>query len=345
MTKNTAYSHTTENIPVFIFFVIIFCAFLTPAQRVYSLSPAGFGKDSKFSFSVYPLAGILYGQAEEIVYRNSADADYLSQLLWDIKPLAYAGAGLSFSMNELRPAPGLYADVSVKAGIPALTGRMEDRDWQLSDASILTNYSVHDNYTTRAFLMNAALGISLPLRYRDRVIAFLKIEGAVSYMYFDWIARDGYYQYNPSVIKPWDPADPKTPVVGDQLMYYQHWLMVSPGIAALIPAGSRWLVEVSLNAVSGPVWAWARDEHIGKGYEYYDYPTGGILLEPGFEVSFSFNKRLRLTADVSYRYIRGSRGKTLSQKVGNADYSTWNYNMAGAGFSALDAGLTLKVFF
>jgi outer membrane protease len=345
MVKNAAYSHTIKNIPAFIFFVIIFYVFLTAAnQKAYPQSQAGFGKDSRFSFSVYPLAGILYGQAEEIAYRNPEDADYFSRLLWDIKPLAYAGAGLSFSMNELRDAPGFYTDISFKAGIPAKTGRHENRDWLLPDSSILTNYSVHDNYTTQSFLANIAFGISLPLRHRNRVVAFLKIEGAVRYMFFDWIARDGYLQYD--TYSGWDPSDPKTPVYGDVLTYYQHWLMVSPGIAVTIPIRSRWLVEVSLNAASGSIWAWNRDEHLdpSKRMEFYDYPTGGVMLEPGLEISYSFNKRLRLTADISYRYIRGGRGNTGSRQVG-ADSLTWSDNMAGAGFGALDAGLALKVFF
>jgi outer membrane protease len=327
-------------------------------QRAYSQTrAAGFGKDSRLGFSAQALTGILYGQAEEIVYRNSQSPDYLSQLLWDVKPLAYAGAGLSFTMNELRDAPGFYTNISFKAGIPLRTGRMEDRDWLNSlDHSILTNYSASDNYTTRAFLTDLALGVSIPLKHQDRILAFLKLEGAVSYMYFNWMARDGYYQYDEA--GGWDPSDPQVPLYGEQAAYYQHWLTVSPGIAVTIPIRSRWQIEVSLNAAPGSIWVWDLDKHVGmertlqnnpslnqnRPTEFQDRSTGGVLLESGLEVSYSFNERLALTGAVSYRHIRNSRGDSRNRRTGGV-YSSWGYNLAGAGFRALDAGLTLKVFF
>jgi outer membrane protease len=161
-------------------------------------------------------------------------------------------------------------------------------------------------------------------------------------MYFDWMARNGYYQYDPNIIKPWNPSDPQTPVYGDQIAYYQHWLTVSPGIAVSIPIRSRWVVEVSMNAVPGLIWVWSLDKHIGRQIEFQDYPTGGVLLEGGVEVSYSFNTRLALAGHASYRDIRRSRGDDLQTGGG---YPGWHDNTAGAGFHALDAGLTLKVFF
>jgi outer membrane protease len=348
MAKNTTYSHNMRTIPSFVFFVTACCGFfLAPfmAQSAYPQSPAaGPGKDSRFGFSAYARTGILYGQAEEIVYRDSQSPDYKSQLLWDIKPLAYAGAGLSFSVNENRDAPGFYTDASLRAGIPFRTGIMEDRDWQnSSDHSMLTNYSVHENYTTQAFLSDLALGISIPLKHRDRILAFLKLESAVSYRYFDWMARNGYYQYIPgNTTQPWNPSDPQTPLYGDQIAYYQHWLTVSPGIALSVPIRSRWLVEVSCNVSPGLIWVWSLDKHIARQLDFQDYSTGGVLLEGGLNVSYSFNARLSLGGYASYRYIRNSRGDTLQI---DGEYSQWNVNQAGAGFRALDAGLTLKVFF
>jgi outer membrane protease len=350
MTKDAAYSHTMRTIPSFIFFVTVCCGFFAApftAQNACSQTPAaGSGKDSRFGFSAYAQAGVLYGHAEEIVYWNSQDSDYKSQLLWDVKPLAYAGAGLSFSINELRDAPGLYTGLSFKAGVPARTGRMEDFDWQNpSDHSIVTNYSVHENYTTQAFLTDFALGVSLPLKHQDRILAFLKLGGAVSYRYFDWVARDGYYQYvRRNTTDPWDPSAPKTPVYGDQIAYYQHWLTVSPGVALVVPIRSRWLVEVSLDVAPGLIWVWSLDEHIGRQLEFQDRPAGGVLLEPAIEASYAFNARLSLAACVSYRFIRGSRGPNRERPAGGS-YSFWHPNAAGAGFRALDAGLILKASF
>jgi outer membrane protease len=343
-----------RNILLFIFFVIVCCGFLTaPAQKAYSQTPADFQKKTRFGFSAYALTGIFYGQAEEIVYRNSRDPDYVSQLLWDIKPLAYAGTGLSFSINENRDALGFYTDASFKAGIPFRSGKMEDRDWKKADPSILTNYSAHENYTTRAFLADLALGISIPLKHKDRILAFLKLEGAVSYMYFDWIARNGYYQYDEA--GGWDPSDASIPIEGDVCGYYQRWLTVSPGVALTIPIRSRWVIEASLNAAPGLIWVWAFDDHVYRKKflpvtdptEFQDYSTGGILVEGGLEVSYSFNAHLSLALRAYYRHIRNSRGDNRYRISDGETYSAWSYsyNTAGAGFHALDAGLTLKAFF
>jgi outer membrane protease len=339
-----------RTIPAFVFFVIVCCGlFMSPStiQKAYSQTPAaGSGNGSPFGFSVYAQSGIFYGQSEEIVYWNSLDADYKSQLLWDMKPLVYAGAGASFSMNEFRDALGVYADLSFKAGIPLRTGIMEDRDWQnATDHSMLTDYAITENYTIRTFLTDFALGVSIPLKYRDRVFAFLKLGGAVSYRYFDWTGRDGYAQIDRS--HGIDPSDPQIPLYGDVIAYYQHWLTVSPGFALVIPIRSRWLIEVSLNAVSGPIWVWAFDKHISNEQEFQDRLTGGVLLEPGLEVSYRFNAHLALGSYVSYRYIQNTRGDSRNRRSTGvySVYSPWSYNTAGAGFLALDAGLTVKASF
>ncbi|MDR0376233.1 MAG: omptin family outer membrane protease [Spirochaetaceae bacterium] len=339
-----------KTIPFFLFFVIVCCAFSTaPAVSQQAYSPPrtdAFGKDSRSGFSAQVRTGIFYGQSEEIVYWDSQSPDYKSQLLWDIKPLAYAGAGLSFSTPTLRNAPGFSANLSFAAGIPGGTGIMEDRDWQnTSDHSILTNYSAHDNYTLRAFLTDFALGVSIPLTRRDQPFAFLTLQGAVSYRYFDWMARDGYYQYEPgNTTKPWDPSDPQTPVYGDLIGYSQQWLIISPGLTITIPVVSRWLVAVSLNVSPGLIWAWALDEHLPV-YEFQDRPTGGVLLEPRLEISYAFNARLALTGTASYRYIQGSRGDSRTRIPSKSVSYPWNADTAGAGFNAVDAGLALNVFF
>jgi outer membrane protease len=294
-------------------------------------------KNSLIGFSAYAQAGILYGQSEEIVFQNSQDTDYLSQLLWDLKPLVYAGAGLSFSLNERRDPAGFYIDLSFKAGIPAVTGIMEDRDWMDSgDLDHLTNYSVHNNYTTQAFLTDFALGVSLPLKYQDRNIAFLNIETALSHRYFNWVGRDGYYQYESF---NWEAR----PLDGDVIAYYQHWFTVSPGMALTIPMWSQWLAKISLNVSPGWIWCWDRDTHIVKKTEYYDYLTGGFLLDSSLKVSYSVNAHLALEGTVSYRYTRGSRGDILT--VVDGQRSSWSNDQAGTGFHALDAGLIFKVFF
>jgi outer membrane protease len=333
-------------IPSFLFLVILcggFIAVPVQAQSVYSQTSAGAEKNSLFAFSAYVITGMLYGQSEEIVYKNSGYTNLTSQLLWDIKALAYIGPGLSFSVNENREPLGLYADISFRAGIPfrtgIRTGTMEDKDWtHTDDPSILTHFSSHENYTLQAYLADLVLGISLPLKERDRVWGLLKLGGAFSFMYFDWMARNGYTQYDPG--NGWDSSDPVSPVVGDAIGYSQRWFAISPGAVLLIPLPPRWKVEVSQNVSPGWIRVYALDRHIARNIEFYDTPKNGILLESGLKAAYSLNDRISLELHASYRYIAGSRGD--SWVSGSEDPSP---NGAGAGFRSLDAGLNLKGIF
>jgi outer membrane protease len=332
-----------RNILFFLVFVTVFCVFLTAPpiiQRVYS------EENPRNVFSLAFQTGFLYGQSQEIVYAGSESYKYFSELLWDMKPLYYYGAAASFSWNTA----WLFTGLSFNAGVPFLSGAMEDRDWDTPNHDVLTHYSVHENYTRRALLGDANLGVSIPLRYQDSIVAFLKIYYNFSYMNFLWEGYNGYGQYielHPEY-DSWDPSMPKYEFSGKVISYSQQWFLFSPGIGVDLLIGPLWQLNFSF-LVSPGIWALAVDDHFKTETEFEDSLSGGIFMEPRIELTFSPNKRFAFSAGVSYRYIDGSRGANRSRNMSNGEpsgaFSEWRKNGGGAGFSALDTRLALKVFF
>ena len=86
-------------------------------------------KEPDYVFTYSASLGVLYGQGEEIVYKTSGEDRYLSELLWDLKPLFYHQSALDFGKTRPLRGPGFWGSLSLRLGIPAGSGNMEDRDW------------------------------------------------------------------------------------------------------------------------------------------------------------------------------------------------------------------------
>jgi outer membrane protease E len=90
------------------------------------------------------------------------------------------------------------------------------------------------------------------------------------------------------------------------------------------------------------------DTHLTTTTQYYDYMQGklhgGWYLEPSLDFSFTPTPYLSLILHGSWRYITGVRGDTSELSVGSSSNSPKTYdNQAGAGYSAFDIGLFLKI--
>jgi outer membrane protease len=269
--------------------------------------------------------GALIGQAEEIVYKYANRDDKLSELLWDLKPLAYTGATLSFSRSDPLAGFGLALDLSTKFGLPLRSGTMEDRDWQAVDPQQLTEFSSHDAYIEGwTLLFDGSGGISIPIKSALALKALLK----VSYMQFSWSGRDGYTEY---MSDNWQRKD--TP--GTVITYDQAWLIFSPGIGLFWPLDRALSLDLHL-FISPLIYAGAEDHHKLRGLRFNDYMRGGLFLEPALYIAFAPNNFFSIVARCSWRRIFGTRGKTF------IDGFLYSENIAGAGFSAFDAGISFK---
>ena len=297
-------------------------------------------QEQGYAFSLTPQFGIVFGQAEEIVYPGDTKAAFLSQLLWDMQPVLYYGLLMDFSRLDQQERWGFFSTLSLKNGIPGKTGYMEDRDWLSKENTDLTHYSKHDNHTRELFLLDFSPGLSFPF---SRVLLF-KTFINVSYMRFSFSGHHGYGEYN------WPGYPPYVDYSGQKVIsYIQEWLTASPGISLGCFFLGRFFAELSFMASPLIVCA-DLDEHksvdVKEGsttsQQFRDYMRGGILFEPGFRLSYTINKWLAATWDFSWRYINGTRGDTYKRSpIGRGGYVL--VGEAGAGLSVINSSLGLKV--
>jgi outer membrane protease len=277
-------------------------------------------------------AGLLAGQGEEIVYRDKGSGGMVSQLLWDMKPLAYLGADASLSWRPPGRRWGLFAGAGVKFGLPGETGAMEDRDWtEKGYPEWLTHYSAHDNATDTAFLLDAALGASFTVFGQFRLRAYL----AYSHMSFAWAARGGSFLYPQST-----GGHTRQATAGDVVTYRQTWDSIAPGVSFGGAFNRYFGMEVSLKA-SPLAWCSAEDHHVLRALLVTSDMFGGLFIEPGLALSFAPADAVTVSLSAFYRRISGPRGNGNYTPSDEPFFTAGN--MAGSGYHALDVGLAAKL--
>jgi outer membrane protease len=287
---------------------------------------------SNYSLSLNGSIGLLYGQSEEIVYRDEKTGDKLSQLLWDLKPLVYAGVEGKFRWQRPGSAWSIFADALFKAGIPGKTGVMEDRDWIALDyPQWLTLYSVHDNKTERAFLIDARSGVSFRF-FREFL---LKPSIAYHFMSFSWAARGGSFLYPSSYGDHAYQLSPDTVI-----SYEQTWHILSGGIAFYGAFNRYFDIELSL-ALSPLIWSRSVDNHILRNLVVTDKLNGGIFAEGGLRFSFTPMDSFALSLSAAYRHISGPRGNSTYDYKDTGQRLIYK-DVGGAGYSALTGEITAR---
>jgi outer membrane protease len=293
--------------------------------------------------------GILWGQAEEIVYKNADTDTKLSQLLWDLKPLIYAGLDLEFGPKKPWIKSGFFAEAALKYGLPLRTGSIVDKDWLApNDSSYLTNYSKHDAYLEKngSLFLDISAGFSWALPWPIYLRAFADF----SYIRISWNSRDGYLQYpnypNPNYNHdPWNENLPKIPISGPAIDYQQNWLLLSPGVSAGFQ-GSDYFSIIIYALVTPLVRAVNIDEHLqaAKTIRYEDYLYGGLAIKYGTEISFFPFKKWEFLLAADLQRINGSRGSTY-EKASTSAYYSEHVNGGGGGFMVLNLGVSAKMHF
>ena len=307
------------------------------------LSPAfAEAMDGNYGFSISSGIGVLYGHSEEIVYHFPKDDLYLSELLWDLKPLPYAGFSADFSPLDTSMKKGFIAALSFKAGIPVRSGISENRDWFNPDPYYLTHYSKHNAYSRTVILLDVSAGYFW--RFTDSLA--LSVHGDFSYLHFSWSAKDGYAQY--AVDYPWNSSIPKEYYKGEVMRYMQNWFILSPGVSLDWEMNRLFSFKTHIN-YSPLIYCADRDDHLLMNASFMDYLYFGHYLESGGEFIFRASRNTSLSLSLSYRRISGTRGDTFQQSwrldydTGNTVLQTRRYNdEAGAAFSALDLGFAVK---
>lgn len=286
--------------------------------------------ERNYSFSLGPQFGFIYGQAAEIVYAlpDETKNNLLSELLWDAKPVFYLGVQAQFGRADVMKEWGFFSSVSFKAGIPADSGVMEDRDWFYPSNSDLTCFSSHTNKTNGFFQADAAFGASFPLMS----FFYLKPFIAGSWTRFSFTGRNGYGIYNNSNPKEQDFSGEKV------ISYQQDWLLLAAGFTAGTKILYPFSFEVSLK-ISPLTYCAAIDTHLLRDTVFRDFSKFGLFVEPSLKMSFTV-KRVELSLGALYRNIGKTKGRSYSKDFSNG-YSL-DKNKAGAGLSMLDTNFLVS---
>jgi outer membrane protease len=285
--------------------------------------------ERNYCFSLGPQFGFVFGQALEIVYPLPGDTknDLYSELIWDMKPVFYYGVQAEFSRADPMKAPGFFSSVSFKAGIPADSGVMEDRDWLWPANSDLTRFSSHTNKTDVFILLDAAFGASFP---NNNNLFKLFIGG--SWMRFSFTGRNGYGIYNDCTPKEQDFS-------GDTVISYrQDWLLLSIGFSAgtnLYP----FYFNVSFQ-ISPLTYCAAIDNHKKRDTIFRDFTGLGLFVEPSFNMSFAV-KPVEISLGLNYRHIGKTKGESYIN-VNNAAFNLDSHKV-GAGLSMLDSRFLVSI--
>jgi outer membrane protease len=311
----------------FLLLILIFISFSLYSQIINF-------ENKSLSLSVSPSFGVISGHSEEIAYMYEESDTYMSELLWNMSPLFYYGIGIdaAWKLPNSINIQNIFVSGSAKWGIPGKTGKIEDRDWDPDYPDWLTHYSVHDNTTREALLLEFNFGANFVLLDKFLFKPFFSFD----YMYFSWLASGGSLLYPES-----DGGHIYFPVDKNVMAYKQRWYMFSPGLAFSGNFNKFFGLELSFK-ISPFIWCNAVDEHLMKGVNYFDYMYGGIFLEPKCVFSVFFSSVFYMELSVSYRKISGPRGDDVV-KANSLRYTLRNSNAAGAGFDVWDAGLLFRL--
>ena len=333
-----------KNITVFTVLVInFFCT-----QPVMALD------NETYAVTLSPRFGMVYGQAEEIVYPYNTIAPMLSQLLWDINSVFYYGFLLELSRLDPREKWGFFAGFSLRNGIPGSSGFIENRDWQSTIHADLTDYSIHDNHIRELMLLDFAAGVSFPL---NRWL--FKTSVNVSFIRLSFFGTDGQGEYARQSGSLFHPITDDPDVLlfsGKVISYTQEWLYIAPAFSIGYFFRENFLAELSF-IVTPLILCNALDEHKGsyawdvknqaealtRNAQFRDYMQGGIMLEPGLMISYVIDRRFTVFWEISWRYINRTRGIAYSRNpIGFGNYFP-ALEPSGAGLSGLHNGIGLKV--
>jgi len=308
-------------------------------------------RQRRYGASIGVHLGFIYGKSIELVYPTDTKGKYLSQLLWNMKPLYYSGINIDVGLNDIMSGKGYFSTLSFKAGFPVDSGIHENRDWMSIENSRLTHYSKHTNRTDNFFLIDWHNGISIPVS-----IFYLKPFINFSWMHFSFSGSNGHGTYargkkydkdgiptedhsqNPTMFYPILDNPRKIDYYGKLITYDQDWLLVAAGFSFGTNILSLFSINLSFQ-ISPLTFCTAIDQHLTTGNTYYDYTGFGLFLEGGGNFSFKWNF-LVLSLELNYRYVSNTRGYTVINK---ADY--YAPNESGAGLSLMDTRFIIKFQF
>jgi outer membrane protease len=283
--------------------------------------------------------GFLVGTGDELLYQPDGSDNYISRLVWDIKPLFYYGLALGFEPKDAARTAGLFAELGIRSGLSGgNSGNMRDYDW--IGGSGLSHYSEHEAVIERAVLVDLRIGVSVPAFSS----VYMRLYGGIEYDNILWTAQNGFFRY-PSQ----SPSEGKfTGPVGN---YVQGWLVAYPGVSAYIDF-APFTADISF-AISPLLRMDAVDNHLllidntsGRFSNYRFSAEGELYLKPSCKLTLVPSAGVSFSLIYSFTWFKSGKGDCFLQNTGTNSNNGTVYrasNKTGGALQAHEIGLSAHI--
>lgn len=299
---------------VFLFvFLLIGSSSITAMQ---SLNGALIDEDNFMGITIEPSFGYLMGQVREIVYDSAGEStggessyvgNYLSELIWDLSDILYAGCNVSENfMNRL------YFNVGIWTAINKGTGFMNDYDWISEDPSG-DPYTLHDRNgkvdishwsLSSVELVNSLIAdINLSFDFIPRRDWNLSLIGGYKFVTWDWTDSliDSYYDGVAGGLGYPAGTDAIDYMVDMHFPYFGIGYGYS--FRSLFYLGGRFTYSPFTIASD-------HDHHILRDIHFYDYVYFGQFISMAFKAGLQFNNTFSVNIKFFGDYLFEKKGYT-----------------------------------
>jgi outer membrane protease len=249
-----------------------------------------------WEITVTPSIGYLYGEAREIVYDDSDTDDYLSELIWDLSDLFYAGGTVSFNaINRFYINTGFWASIS------SGTGYMNDFDWidgetesDGYDRYNWTRWSLSEVEVLESYIIDINASYDFLARREHKLSGLIGFKS----LYWDWNdeVSDSYYDGVSDVVE-----------VGVNAIDYQL-LMLIPYIGTVYGYTIKEFYISGKLLYSPAVFAYDHDHHILTSTHYYDEYTWGHYFSLSLFCGYRFSQLFSISLQLNGEYVLETRG-------------------------------------
>ncbi len=242
-----------------------------------------------WTVSVRALAGVLSGQAEELVYDDSRK---LSELQWDLSGVGMGGLSVAVQPHPLWTVYGSWV-----AALSPGAGEMKDYDWQVEDLA-WTDYSRSEVDVDSMWMGD--VGISRQLTHGHR-LNMRAVAGFMSQQW-EWSDRGQEYIYSVDGFR-----DTRGSFGGIPLIQYKQTYEIPYLGAQLGGEAGPW--AWSAYFLYGPyIWAEDRDYHIGRDVHFEGSFSGGSWMGVGFAAEYRITPAWTLAGGLHVQSIPEFKG-------------------------------------
>lgn len=322
-------------------YIIIFLFYAVQLYSFQSMDGGLIKNEDIVGFTIEPSFGYLYGQAREIVFDNSGSSTqsqssfngyYLSELIWDLSSLYYAGISASLNFKNR-----IYINAGIWTSINSGDGYMNDYDWvsgvPLHDRDGRTDLS-HWSLSSVEIVDSLIIDINIAYDFLPVISWDFSILVGYKNLYWDW---------NDTILDSFHEGVADVLTVGSDGIDYKLNLSVPYfGLGGgWMPNGGFYLKGSFIYSpfVDGD----AHDHHYRKAH-FYDSISFGHYLSGSLKTGYKFPKIFSLFIQLSGQYLFEARGDTqIYSETGEYDRSI--YGGAGIQYQALSVSLNAAFSF